>query len=488
MSKINLFQLTLEDKEEKTIFDQLIEENKEEQEYHNFIPDNTPDDEKEQLDRIYNTIDSLESVYVTLLSIEEQNLELTPNDIDNLSERISLAYDKNGLIEDMPLSISTEGYATTLDSNLAIESIKEDLAKRVKALTNSSNNVFTKLIEKTKGLFKSELDKLGSIRDRAAELLEQIKEGKEFNGGSLINIKNVTGVTVGGKANPLNILDKIESVSSDYLVGNKFLHDYLDDVKTLTDRMAQFNLDDKDVFVEKKQEACNDLFKPSKDFIAWKGNADYTGYNGYLCKISDRYGFSLSLPDGSSNLCPKDSRFINNTSYNLKNTHACSKKEAIEILSRIINVIDTLSTKQDITETGKEIKKELDNIAKHSNLGSKLKKELEQWLENEHNFRFIRYLRNAWNIIDIVEYTMVGLAFIPMTAGLSVPIAAAGAASSVLINCVVYYLLKKGTLAFIMNLPNLSTSYCISLFKASYKAFNHTFVDLIDYVDASRRV
>ena len=488
MSKINLFQLVLENQEEKTIFDQLIEENENEREYHNFIPDDTPIEEKEQLDNIYNTIDSLESLYITVLSIEEQNLELTPSDIDNISERISLAYDKNGLIEDMPFVMSTEGYATTLDRNLAIESIKEDLAKRFKALTNSSNNVFAKLIEKTKGLFKSELDKLDSIRDRAAELLEQIKDGRDFNGGSLINIKNVTGITVGGKASPLNILDKIESVSNDYLVGNKFLHDYLDDVKTLTDRMAQFNLDDKDIFVEKKQEACNDLFKPSKDFIAWRGNDYYTGYNGYLCKISDRYGFSLSLPDGSSNLCPKDSRFINNTSYNLKNTRACSKKEAIEILSRIINVINTLSTKQDITETGKEIKKELDNIAKHSNLGTKLKKELEPWLENESNFRFARYLRNVWNIYDIVRYTIVGIAFIPLTGGLSIPIAAVGASFSILINCVVYYLLKKGTLAFIMNLPNLITSYCISLFKASYKAFNHTFVDLIDYVDASRRV
>ena len=195
MSKLNLFELVKEDQEEKTIFDQLIEENENEREYHNFIPDNTPMEEKEQLDNIYNTIDSLESLYITVLNIEEQNLELTPSDIDNISERISLAYDKNGLIEDMPFVMSTEGYATTLDRNLAIESIKEDLAKRFKALTNSSNNVFAKLIEKTKGLFKSELDKLDSIRDRAAELLEQIKEGRDFNGGSLINIKNVTGIT-----------------------------------------------------------------------------------------------------------------------------------------------------------------------------------------------------------------------------------------------------------------------------------------------------
>lgn len=97
----------------------------------------------EHLSRVLNTIDSLESARATYMNMKRNETEYGIEDMRELnkvlSERVTLAYQTNGLKEEFPVHISTESFSTLHGSRNAITLAIEELDGRIAALSKEAN-------------------------------------------------------------------------------------------------------------------------------------------------------------------------------------------------------------------------------------------------------------------------------------------------------------------------------------------------------------
>ena len=181
---MSLFDLSLE--EDKSMVTSGVEGEYEEPEEVHPEAAGAEGEQIEHLSRVLNTIDSLESARVSYMNMKRNETEYGIEGMRELnkvlSERITLAYQTNGLKEEFPVHISTESFSTLHGSRNAITLALEELDGRILGLSTEANHFFARFWRNTKEFFGREFNRIERIKDDISTLINEIEQHGEFSG------------------------------------------------------------------------------------------------------------------------------------------------------------------------------------------------------------------------------------------------------------------------------------------------------------------
>ncbi len=196
---MSLFDLSLE--EDKSMVTSGVEGDYEEPEEVHPEAAGAEGEQIEHLSRVLNTIDSLESARVTYMNMKQNETEYSTESMRTinqvLSERISLAYQMNGLKEEFPVHISTESFATLHGSRNAITLALEELDGRIAALSTEANHFLARFWRNTKEFFGDEFKRIERVKDTIKTLIKDIEKGNIVS-DKTVTVRNPKAITIGG--------------------------------------------------------------------------------------------------------------------------------------------------------------------------------------------------------------------------------------------------------------------------------------------------
>lgn len=373
---MNLFELSRE--EDKSMVTSGVEGDYEEPEEVHPEAAGAEGEQIEHLSRVLNTIDSLESARVTYMDMKRNETEYSAESMRTinqvLSERITMAYQMNGLKEEFPVHISTESFATLHGSRNAITLAIEELDGRILGLSTEANGFFDRFWRNTKEFFGREFNRIERIKDDITKLINDIeKSGDSDNNGSFI-VKNGSALTIDGKlAIDKVVTNVVEGVKNQFGNG-QFMEDYFSELEQACHFFDKANWSDVQG-VANAMERKN-FFKLGTPF---KEVPDRGGkFNNYEWKISDLNSMVVPMPKGSNSLIPNHPYSNSNKLHMEKSGNAAAKTSAdrqlpyigkqqlLKSLNAFLNCLNDLPDASQFNTLTSDMKKRITQLVKLS--------------------------------------------------------------------------------------------------------------------------
>lgn len=323
---MSLFDLSLE--EDKSMVTSGVEGDYEEPEEVHPEAAGAEGEQIEHLSRVLNTIDSLESARVTYMDMKRNEAEYS---IENmralnqvLSERITMAYQTNGLKEEFPVHISTESFATLHGSRNAITLALEELDGRILGLSTEANSFFDRFWRNTKEFFGREFNRIERIKDDITKLINDIeKTGDSDNNGSFI-VKNGSALTIDGKLNIDKVVTNVVEGVKNQFGNGRFMDDYFSELEQACHFFDKTNWSDaQNVANAMERKNFFKLGAPFKELPERHGK-----FNNYEWKISDLNSMVVPMPKGNESLIPSHPYSNSNKIHRDQSGNAAAKSSA----------------------------------------------------------------------------------------------------------------------------------------------------------------
>lgn len=233
---MSLFDLSLE--EDKSMVTSGVEGDYEEPEEVHLEAAGAEGEQIEHLSRVLNTIDSLESARVSYMDMKENEAEYGIEGMRELnkvlSERITMAYQMNGLKEEFPVHISTESFSTLHGSRNAITLALEELDGRIAVLSTEANHFLARFWRNTKEFFGDEFKRIERVKDTIKTLIEDIENGT-FVTDKTIKVRNPKAITIGGNLAIEKVISNIEEGVKRYFGNGKIMNEYFSNLEKSCD-------------------------------------------------------------------------------------------------------------------------------------------------------------------------------------------------------------------------------------------------------------
>lgn len=279
-------------------FDITPEETTQPEEIHPSVPEKLITEENEDqvklLSSIMGTIDSLESLKANLVLARESGYKLGPTEVTALSQRVSLAYQRFGVEEKIPLHVSTESLLVRDQLGVSIEQINY----RIEMLSTEADNIFRRMWEKLKDVFGNELNRVENLKGLLDRSITRLSKAKD-TGKRTIGVKGGDALEINGKQNIGGIIATLNQLNTTYLQDGKVIRFYREQL----DKFGKFV---SNTVVDNKEEAkskilSGNFFTLGKPFLK-TGQED--GYRKYECIISDLNSIRITMPTGEGKLYP----------------------------------------------------------------------------------------------------------------------------------------------------------------------------------------
>lgn len=279
-------------------FDITPEETQQPEEIHPSVPEKLITEENEDqvklLSSIMGTIDSLESLKANLVLARESGYRLSPTEVTALSQRVSLAYQRSGVPEQMPLHVSTESVLVKNPLSVTIEQINY----RIEMLSTEADNIFRRMWEKLKDVFGNELNRVENLKGLLDRSIARLSKAKD-TGKRTIGVKGGDALEINGKQNIGGIITTLNQLNATYLQDGKVIRFYREQL----DKFGKFV---SSTVVDNKEEAkskilSGNFFTLGKPFLK---TGQEEGYRKYECIISDLNSIKITMPTGEGKLYP----------------------------------------------------------------------------------------------------------------------------------------------------------------------------------------
>lgn len=371
---MSLFDLSLE--EDKSMVTSGVEGEYEEPEEVHPEAAGAEGEQIEHLSRVLNTIDSLESARVSYMNMKRNETEYGIEGMRELnkvlSERITLAYQTNGLKEEFPVHISTESFSTLHGSRNAITLALEELDGRILGLSTEANHFFARFWRNTKEFFGREFNRIERIKDDISTLINEIEQHGEFSGTGSLVVKNGSALTIGGKL----ALDKVvanvaEGVKNQFGNG-QFMEDYFSELQKSCQFFNTMNWSDgKNAANAMERKNFFRLGRPFKEVS--RGDRKF---NNYEWEISDLNSMVVPMPKGSDSLIPS-SPYVdaNKTRMEISGNAATKssadrqlpyigKQQLLKSLNTFLNCLNDLPNASQFNTMTTNMKKRIEQLVK----------------------------------------------------------------------------------------------------------------------------
>lgn len=373
---MSLFDLSLE--EDKSMVTSGVEGDYEEPEEVHPEAAGAEGEQIEHLSRVLNTIDSLESARVTYMNMKQNETEYSAESMRTinqvLSERITMAYQMNGLKEEFPVHISTESFSTLHGSRNAITLALEELDGRILGLSTEANGFFDRFWRNTKEFFGREFNRIERIKDDITKLINDIEKTDDSNSANSFVVKNGSALTIDGKlAIDKVVTNVVEGVKNQFGNG-RFMEDYFSELEQACHFFDKANWSDgKDVANAMERKNFFKLGAPFKEIPARNGK-----FNNYEWKISDLNSMVVPMPKGSESLIPNHPYSNSNKTHMEKSGNAAAKTSAdknlpyigkqqlLKSLNNFLNCLNDLPDASQFNTLTSNMKKRIAQLVKLS--------------------------------------------------------------------------------------------------------------------------
>lgn len=392
---MSLFDLSLE--EDKSMVTSGVEGDYEEPEEVHPEAAGAEGEQIEHLSRVLNTIDSLESARVTYMNMKQNETEYSAESMRTinqvLSERITMAYQMNGLKEEFPVHISTESFSTLHGSRNAITLALEELDGRIAVLSTEANHFLARFWRNTKEFFGDEFKRIERVKDTIKTLIEDIENGT-FVTDKTIKVMNPKAITIGGNLAIEKVISNIEEGVKRYFGNGKIMNEYFSNLEKSCDFYKTLDWTN-----EKEVEAAvsrKNFFTLDAPFRETSEKSDR--FNYYEWEVSDLNGMSIPMPKGNASLIPSTPYPTNHGSHmgsgfkgKVRNTEprnlpVMDKDKLVKALNSLLDCLDSLPDTDRLTGLSRNMKKDIKRLTeKNISLAAKqnVKKEWDKdnWKE-----------------------------------------------------------------------------------------------------------
>ena len=331
----------------------------------------------EHLSRVLNTIDSLESARVTYMDMKRNEAEYgiegmrTINQV--LSERITMAYQMNGLKEEFPVHISTESFSTLHGSRNAITLALEELDGRIAVLSTEANHFLARFWRNTKEFFGDEFQRIERVKDTIKTLIEDVENGT-FVTDKNIKVMNPKAITIGGNLAIEKVISNIEEGVKRYFGNGKIMNEYFSNLQKSCDFYKTLDWTN-----EKEVEAAvsrKNFFTLGAPFRETSEKSDR--FNYYEWEVSDLNGMSIPMPKGNASLIPSTPYSTNSGNHmgsgfkgKVRNTEprnlpVMDKDKLLKALNSLLDCLDSLPDTEQLTGLSRNMKKDIKRLTEQN--------------------------------------------------------------------------------------------------------------------------
>lgn len=392
---MSLFDLSLE--EDKSMVTSGVEGDYEEPEEIHPEAAGAEGEQIEHLSRVLNTIDSLESARVTYMNMKQNETEYSAESMRTinqvLSERISLAYQMNGLKEEFPVHISTESFATLHGSRNAITLALEELDGRIAALSTEANHFLARFWRNTKEFFGDEFQRIERVKDTIKSMIKDVEKGNIVS-DKTVTVRNPKAITIGGNLAIEKVISNIEEGVKRYFGNGKIMNEYFSNLQKSCEFYKTLDWTD-----EKAVEAAvsrKNFFTLGAPFRETSEKSDR--FNYYEWEVSDLNGMSIPMPKGNASLIPSTPYSTNHGSHmgsgfkgKVRNTEprnlpVMDKNKLLKALNDLLDCLDSLPNTEQLTGLSRNMKKDIKrlterNISLAAKQNSKKEWDSDNWKE-----------------------------------------------------------------------------------------------------------
>ena len=356
-------------------FDITPEETQQPEEIHPSVPEKLITEENEDqvklLSSIMGTIDSLESLKANLVLARESGYKLSPTEVTALSQRVSLAYQRFGVPEEMPLHVSTESIGLKSNVVLAVE----ELDIRIDMLSTEADNIFRKLFSGIKDIFGREANQAERLLTRVQRSIEYLKK-VEGNEKKSFVLKNGATLAVNGKTDIAKVIDNLSRVNAAAIADGGFFNTYVKGISALT-AYAVTNYDkDKETLANELREKSKQFFNPGTCFVT---TGIDKGMRKWESRISDASTIELKYPTGEGKLYPNiDNGLITPTASKVKSV-SITKEELIKELESFVKLLQQVPNAKDLDGLSAKFKKQVKELSEKNIDLNKQRAEITKW-------------------------------------------------------------------------------------------------------------
>ena len=356
-------------------FDIIPEETTQPEEIHPSVPEKLITEENEDqvklLSSIMGTIDSLESLKANLVLARESGYRLNPTEVTALSQRVSLAYQRFGVPEQMPLHVSAESTAFKSNVVLAVE----ELDVRIDMLSTEADNIFRKLFSGIKDIFGREANQAERLLTRVQRSIEYLKKVESNEKKSFV-LKNGATLAVNGKTDIAKVIDNLSRVNAAAIADGGFFNTYVKGVSALT-AYAVTNYDkDKETLANELREKSKQFFNPGTCFVT---TGIDKGMRKWESKISDASTIELKYPTGEGKLYPNiDNGLIIPAASKVKSI-SITKEELIKELESFVKLLQQVPNARDLDALSAKFKKQVKELSEKNIDLNKQRAEITKW-------------------------------------------------------------------------------------------------------------
>lgn len=356
-------------------FDITPEETQQPEEIHPSVPEKLITEENEDqvklLSSIMGTIDSLESLKANLVLARESGYKLSPTEVTALSQRVSLAYQRFGVEEKMPLHVSTESIGLKSNVVLAVE----ELDIRIDMLSTEADNIFRKLFSGIKDIFGREANQAERLLTRVQRSIEYLKK-VEGNGKKTFVLKNGATLAVNGKTDIAKVIDNLSRVNAAAIADGGFFNTYVKGISALT-AYAVTNYDkDKETLANELRDKSKQFFNPGTCFVTTGIDKDMRKWES---KISDASTIELKYPTGEGKLYPNiDNGLIIPAASKVKRV-SITKEELIKELESFVKLLQQVPNAKDLDGLSAKFKKQVKELSEKNIDLNKQRAEITKW-------------------------------------------------------------------------------------------------------------
>lgn len=356
-------------------FDITPEETQQPEEIHPSVPEKLITEENEDqvklLSSIMGTIDSLESLKANLVLARESGYKLSPTEVTALSQRVSLAYQRFGVEEKMPLHVSTESIGLKSNVVLAVE----ELDIRIDMLSTEADNIFRKLFSGIKDIFGREANQAERLLTRVQRSIEYLKK-VEGNEKKSFVLKNGATLAVNGKTDIAKVIDNLSRVNAATIADGGFFNTYVKGISALTAYVVTNYDKDKETLANELREKSKQFFNPGTCFVT---TGIDKGMRKWESKISDASTIELKYPTGEGKLYPNiDNGLIIPAASKVKRV-SITKEELIKELESFVKLLQQIPNAKDLDGLSAKFKKQVKELSEKNIDLNKQRAEITKW-------------------------------------------------------------------------------------------------------------
>ena len=344
----------------------------------------------EHLSRVLNTIDSLESARVTYMDMKRNEMEYSAESMRTinqvLSERISMAYQMNGLKEEFPVHISTESFSTLHGSRNAITLALEELDSRIAVLSTEANGFFERFNRNVKEVFGAEFNTIERIKENIVKLINDIENSENFMVSGNLTVKNAYALTIGNRLNLDKVIDNISEGVKNHFGNGEFIENYFRDLEVASKIFDNLNWGRGDEVINTMER--KNIFKLTAPFKELPD--DKTKFNKFEWKVSDLNSMVVPMPKGSTALIPSSPYSNGKVEVGLFSRAKPKSSDELDLpsvgkqqlLKNLRNFLDCLENLPDVNQFNRitnNMKKRIKKLADESLTLSKHQKDSTEW-------------------------------------------------------------------------------------------------------------